>query len=374
MKRIGILTSSRADYGIYKPLLSALHNASDFAITRIVFGSHLLDEMDSSLQEIKDDVYGEYSIVGTFKKTNLPRQVAETYGNVVLSFSKFWENTSFDLVFSLGDRFEMAAAVQAAIPFGIKMAHIHGGEITLGAIDNIFRDQISIASLYHFTAIPSYTERLQGLLMNSDHVYTVGALSLSNMPITPSSEWDEIRKSYALPNKEFILITIHPETSSIEENQSNVEQLSKLLLRLSKEYHLLITGTNTDQDYLPYSYLFKRLKNDHPDKITLISTMGRKNYFAAIQHCKFMLGNSSSGIIESASFGKYNIDLGNRQRGRLKSENTVNLPFSMEQVLKQIDLWSKEGFVFSGENIYQQENTPEKIVEVTRNLLQCNNI
>ena len=144
--RVAVLTSSRADYGIYKPLVSALHYAPDFEITRNVFGPHLLDEMDSSLQEIKDDVYGEYSIVGTFNKTNLPRQVAETYGNVVLNFSKFWENTSFDLVFSLGDRFEMAAAVQAAIPFGIKLAHIHGGEIRLGAIDNIFRDQISIAS------------------------------------------------------------------------------------------------------------------------------------------------------------------------------------------------------------------------------------
>lgn len=374
MKRIGILTSSRADYGIYKPLFSAFHNASDFEITRIVFGSHLLDEMDSSLQEIKDDIYGKYSIVGTFNKTNFPGEVAETYGNVVLSFSKFWKNNSFDLVFSLGDRFEMAAAVQAAIPFCIKMAHIHGGEITLGAIDNIFRDQISIASLYHFTATPSYTERLKRLLINSDHVYTVGALSLSNIPTSSASEWDQIRKSYALPNQEFILITVHPETSSIEENDSNVEQLSKILIRLLKDFHLLITGTNTDQDYLPYATLFRNLKKEYPNEISLVATMGRKNYFAAIQHCKFMLGNSSSGIIESASFGKFNIDLGNRQRGRLKSNNTENLPFSKEKVLKQIDLWSKKDYVFSGENIYEQENTPEKIVEVTRNILQWNNI
>lgn len=362
MTKVGVLTSSRADYGIYKPLLSALHHSEDFELTRIVFGNHFLKEMSNSLQEIKSDPYGLINYVGSFYKTNLPEEVVDLYGKTIQFFSSYWKNTAFDIVIALGDRFEMAAAVQATIPFGIKIAHLHGGEITLGSIDNIYRDQISIASSIHFTATEAYSDRLKNLLNRNQEIFTVGALSLAKLPKNNVQKWEEVREKFSIPSKKFILFTFHPETSTISTNQKNIIALKGILEKLSEEFHLLITGTNSDQDHLPYVQLFRSLKEDYPNEITLVASMGRKNYFSALYNCSFVMGNSSSGIIEVASFEKFNLNLGNRQKGRLMSDNSVTLPFSMEKISKQIEYWRTLNFKYKGDNIYSGSNTLQSIL------------
>lgn len=363
MKKIGLLTSSRADYGIYKPLLSQLVKTPNFEVTRIVFGPHLLPQFRSSLDEIKTDPYGKYEQIGSFKETNKAKDVANIYGEIILNFTSFWGESNFDVVIALGDRFEMSAAVQAGIPFNIKIAHIHGGETTLGAIDNIYRHQISLASKVHFTATKEYAERVASLIGTTENIYTVGALSLSDLGEKKVKKWDKVRGEFGIPNYPFILITVHPETIDHIRNLENIAGLKEILKILSSRYHLLITGTNTDQSHKGYNALFMELKSLYPSRFTLIDSMGRENYFSALQNCVFVLGNSSSGIIEAASFGKFTIDLGHRQKGRLTSLNTINLPFKSKVVLNYVNHLEKKSLIFKGENIYFQNNTISSIIE-----------
>ena len=150
--KIAVLTSSRADYGIYLPLLDALKKENDIILEIITFGTHLSRFHGYSIEGVQNDNYATIHQINSLLVTDDEASIATSYGMTVLKFSDFWSKNTYDLVFSLGDRFEMSAAVQAGIPFQVKFAHIHGGETTLGAIDNIYRHQITIASSYHFTA------------------------------------------------------------------------------------------------------------------------------------------------------------------------------------------------------------------------------
>ena len=367
MKKIGVLTSSRADYGIYKPLLNHLVKTANVDVIRIVFGPHLLPQMESSLAEIKADPYGKYDLIGDFKETNTAAEVTTAYGKLVQVFASYWEKSDFDIVIALGDRFEMSAAIQAAIPFTIRIAHIHGGETTFGAIDNIYRHQISLASKLHFTATQDYAQRVASIVGSSENIHCVGALSLSDLKGKNIIPWDEVRDIFSVPKEPFILVTVHPETADDKRNAKNIAGLSKILTALSNHYHLLITGTNTDQAHEGYTRLFLYLQRHNPSQFTLIDSMGRENYFSALSHCTFVLGNSSSGIIEAASFGKFTIDLGDRQKGRSISLNTKNMAFDTSAVLKHMEELKEENFLFTGENVYFQNNTVVSITEELQN-------
>ena len=150
--KIAVLTSSRADYGIYLPLLNEIKKDHFFDLEIIAFGTHLSIKHGYTLDDIEKDGYDTIHKITSLIDDDSEKGIVVSYGRTVLEFSNFWENKYFDLVFCLGDRFEMNAAVQACIPFGIKLAHIHGGENTLGAIDNKYRHQITIASDIHFVS------------------------------------------------------------------------------------------------------------------------------------------------------------------------------------------------------------------------------
>ena len=361
--KICILTSSRADYGIYKPLLNQLIKTKNTEVTRIVFGPHLLPQMKNSLAEIKSDSYGKYDLVGDFKVTNKAGEVSCLYGELIQVFGSYWEKKNFDIIVALGDRFEMSAAVQAGIPFNINVAHIHGGETTLGAIDNIYRHQISLASKLHFTATQDYARRVASITGSSENIHVVGALSLSDLDKKDHKPWKEVRDLFSIPEDSFILVTVHPETVEDIRNEQNIEGLKEILIALSDRYNLLITGSNTDQAHEGYNNLFMNLKSLFPNRFTLIDSMGRENYFSALNQCSFVLGNSSSGIIEAASFGKFNIDLGDRQKGRSTSLNTKNFAFDPAEVLTYIGELEAKGLIFNGKNIYFQNNTVNSIIE-----------
>ena len=140
--KIGFLTSSRADFGIYLPLLKIIKNDPYFDLEIIVFGTHLSKKYGYTISDIKKENFNKVHEVISLKEDDTIEGVVVSYGNTVCEFASFWKDNTYDLVFSLGDRFEMSAAVQSSIPYGIKLAHIHGGETTLGAIDNIYRHQI----------------------------------------------------------------------------------------------------------------------------------------------------------------------------------------------------------------------------------------
>ena len=359
---IGVLTSSRADYGIYRPLLAKLSSDSRFSLSVIVFGMHLLEMHGHTIDEIEMDDFGTILQVPGMPEGDTRLDIAEGYGEVIKNFSVFWSKHQFDCVLTLGDRWEMSAAVQAAIPFEVKLAHIHGGETTMGATDNIYRHQISLASSLHFTATEVFTQRVSTLIGSQDSIYTVGSISLEGLSNLQLPDWTKVKKQFDIPFDEFVLVTFHPESVQAGANDQLAQIMRTVLSEVAKKYALLVTKANADVMGTLFNRQLEDLAKENTQSIRLLSSMGKLNYFAAMRQCKFLLGNTSSGIIEAASFNKWVINVGDRQKGRLRSGNVIDVPFTPEDIktaVANLDI-SK---AYTGGNQYVSEGTTDKIIE-----------
>jgi GDP/UDP-N,N'-diacetylbacillosamine 2-epimerase (hydrolysing) len=367
MIRLGVLTSSRADFGIYLPLLNKLKCDSFFKLEIIAFGTHLSHYHGYTISEIEKNGFDCIRQISSIISNDDEQSVSSSYGLTVLKFSSFWNFNKYDIVLCIGDRFEMSAAVQAGIPFGILFAHIHGGETTLGAIDNIYRHQITLASFLHFTASKIFTSKVVELIGSSKNVYTVGALSLDGIfsfnPLPKSLFYDK----FSIPPLDFALITFHPETISPELNKIYAKEMRIALEYLTSYLFLVITMPNADTMGSIFRNEIEELKNNFPDKIMCIENLGKEHYFNAMFYAKLLIGNTSSGIIEAASFGKFVVNVGDRQKGRLQSQNIRNAEFKSHSILEEVNNVLHLG-EFKGVNQYYQKGAVQKIIDVLKNI------
>lgn len=366
--KIGVLTSSRADFGIYTPLLTELEKDSGFDLHIIAFGTHLSDKHGKTVTEIEKNGYASIHKLNTKVTDEDPLQISRSYADVVEKFTEFWDENQFDLVLTLGDRYEMNAAVQASIPFRVKLAHFHGGEQTLGAIDNIYRHQISLASEYHFTAADAFSERLNEILEDTSNIYTVGSMSLVGIEEGTKVSEEDFRTKYGLGRKPFVLSTFHPETNDFESNGVYANEMKEILKGIDNSFNVVVTMPNADTNGTLYREALEELQNELGDRLTLIESFGKINYFAALTFCDFVLGNSSSGIIEAASFKKYVINVGDRQKGRLRSSNVIDIPFNASQTLEAIEKLVASDRNFLGKNEYVKENTIGNVIDILRKI------
>lgn len=349
--KIGVLTSSRADYGIYKPLLTRLKADDYFKLEIIAFGTHTSNFHGHTIDEIIKDDYHLVHQISCLLLNDAEVSIATAYGLTCLKFAEFWNNNKYDLVLCLGDRYEMSAAVQASIPFGIKLAHLHGGENTLGAIDNIYRHQITLASSIHFTAANEASAKVIELKGNPTNVYTVGSISLDELEQFVPKVKDVFFNQYNIPSQEFALVTFHPETVSPGMNNTYAEEMLNALNTIAKTICLVITMPNADTQGTVFRKRLHQLKEMNNHKVILVENFGKANYFSAIYYSKLLIGNSSSGILEAASFKKFVVNVGDRQKGRLQSNNILNAAFKAESIIAGFHEALKKGD-YNGENVY----------------------
>jgi GDP/UDP-N,N'-diacetylbacillosamine 2-epimerase (hydrolysing) len=366
--KIGVLTSSRADYGIYLPLLEKIKVDIFFQLEIIAFGTHLSKNHGFTLKDIESDGYNCIHSISTLISNDDEQSIATSYGLTVLKFADFWSLYKFDLVLCLGDRFEMSAAVQASIPYGVKFAHIHGGETTLGAIDNVYRHQITMASKLHFTAADCFRDKIVDLIGTSEGVYCVGSLSLNDLKsFRPISKTIFFEK-FGIPVEEFALVTFHPETVSLIDNEYFASQMKLALDKISKQINLIITMPNADTLGSLYRDKIKEIQQENQNAVFLIENFGKENYFSAMFYAKILIGNTSSGILEAASFGKYVINVGDRQKGRLQSDNILNCKFEETEILLAVDkVLLLENY--EGKNVYFKEGVADKIIQIIKEYL-----
>ena len=367
--KIGVLTSSRADFGIYLPLLNQLKNDDVFNVQIIAFGTHLSEAHGSTISEIHNSGFTNVVEVSTKVDDTDANAVANCYSDVLTKFCSIWNQHKFDLVLCLGDRYEMSAAVQAGIPYGIQFAHFHGGETSLGAIDNIYRHQITLASKYHFTATEEFSDRVKEIIDHDENlVFNVGSMSLSDLTSMSLISYDELMMKYELPNSKYILCTFHPETFDTESNVLFAEEMYQSMELIEPTTHLLVSMPNADTNGNVYRNALKKFKLQYPNRITLVESFGKINYFSAMQNAEFLMGNSSSGIIEAASFGKMVINVGDRQKGRLQSGNVIDVPFKASEIVRETKKLTANPITFSGKNKYVQKNTIENIIVTLRKI------
>ena len=365
--KVGILTSSRADYGIYLPLLQKMKLDSFFELEIIAFGTHLSKSHGFTVNEIQKDGYDVIHEISSLISNDDAESISTSYGLTILKFADFWAENQYDVVFCLGDRFEMSAAVQAGIPFGVNFAHVHGGETTLGAIDNIYRHQITLSSKMHFTASNLYAKKIVGLIEDKNNVYPVGALSLDEVSLFKPIEKSVFYKKFSIPSEDFALLTFHPETVAVNENVHFATEMKTALFELCQELYLVITMPNADTLGSFYRQELEVLKHEFPERVLLIENFGKANYFSAMYYAKLLIGNTSSGIIEAASFGKYVINVGARQKGRAQSKNILNATFSSKDILLKFNQALKLG-KYKESNIYYKAGAVDNIIKVLKKI------
>lgn len=363
MKKICFVTSTRADYGLIRPLIIELKKYSDVELNLIVTGTHLLPEFGNSLNEIKTDNLLPVEEISIFKGTS-KNQILDTMSNAIKKTGKFLNSLKPDLVVLLGDRYEIFAVASSCVVLNIPVAHLYGGEVTRGAIDDIFRHSITKMSNIHFTSCEEYKKRVIQLGENPDTVFNYGAIGLENIKNIKLLTKKEINQKFSIDVEDTMLTTFHPVTT---ETDAQLNQFKNLLDAIvEQKYFTLFTMPNADTNSKQLEVLLKKYIKKYPEKIKLIENLGTQNYLSIMKYAKCVLGNSSSGIYEAPSFKTPTINIGSRQNGRLQAKSIINCAPQKNEILKTIQKLDDKNFneiLKTTKNLFEQKNTSKNIAK-----------
>lgn len=369
MHKIALLTSSRADYSIYYPLIKEIHKDESFVLDLIAFGNHNSLIYGNSSDKIEEDGFAIKYKIDALVLGDSPESISDSMGLTMIKFSSIWKSENYKLIICLGDRYEMFAAVASSVPFNIPVAHISGGEITLGAIDNIFRNSLTLMSKFHFVSTEQYKDQVIKIIGDDykNDVFNVGALSIDNLKNINFLSIEKFKNRFNIDlTRKSILITFHPETISYEKNVIYTDELIAALEELSS-YQLIITMPNTDTMGTMIRQKLKEFISSNPNAIG-IESFGTVGYLTCMKYCEFMIGNTSSGFVEASFFPKSVINLGNRQKGRIETPNIYTIAISKENILSAVKK-IKATQLPENCNIYGDGSTSSKIVEVIKKMV-----
>lgn len=363
--RIAVLTSSRADFGIYLPLLQKLKADPVFKLEIIAFGTHPSKMNGFSLQQIYDEGYPVSVAIDTSPRGDKPADISRTMSKVITEMTTVWEKNNYDLVIALGDRYEMFAAVTSTLPFNLKLAHIHGGEITLGAIDDALRHSITHMSYLHFTVTEKYKDNVIRMLGHEKNVFHTGALSIDNLVSMPLKDKHSLKDITGVDfSQPTLLITLHPETINYDNNKGYAEVFIEALANL-RHYQQVITLPNTDTA----SSSIRKALLEYAANAAYVFTfenLGAAMYLSAMKHAAALVGNSSSGFAEAAFFPKWVINTGDRQSGRLRTPNIIDVPFNATQITEAVERALATPVPYVGP-VYGNGKAAEKIINIIKN-------
>ena len=363
--KICAVTTTRADYGILRPLLLKLEKAKWADLVLAVTGTHLLKAFGSTIKEIeKDDLLIDSRISIMSKANNDAQETAGIMARTITKFTAYFEETRPDVVLLLGDRFETFQVAAAAVICNIPIIHVAGGETTQGAIDEVFRHSITKMSYLHLASTEAYRNRIIQLGEDPKRVYNTGALGVENVLNVQCLKKEELEKELHFKlDKPYAVVTFHPVTL---EKDSALDQLQELLkvLHRHQEMKFIITKANADPSGEQINEALEAFvrQNDH---CLVVSSLGTLKYFSAIRYCACVIGNSSSGIVEGPSFGKPTVNIGDRQKGRIQASSILNC----KPVAADIEIALKKALNFHEEvvNPYGDGKTSDKMVKIIKN-------
>ncbi len=369
--KIGILTSSRADYSIYYPLIIKAMELPNTHVEIIAFGTHLSKQHGYTIDHIIADGFEvKHQLDHCYALTDSPLGISLAMSNTSKVFAEFWNEHTFDLVFCLGDRYEMFAAVSAAVPYQINIAHLYGGERTEGAIDDCLRHAISLMSKWHFTACEDYKKRVEELTLQQNHVFNYGHLSIDNLNRLKLFSIEDLYKKTGVDfNIPTILCTFHPETINYQANADYAAEIAAAFHEL-KDFQVLITMPNSDTGSQPIRDAFSKIAASNSNIFTT-ENLGTIGYLSAMKHCTMMVGNTSSGFVEASFFPKTVINLGERQTGRIITSNIINTRITKNDILNAISKNRHNKYEEGKIQIYGNGQTAHLICEkIHKNILK----
>lgn len=335
MFKIGIVTTTRAEYGLLNPFIRRVIEDDELELSLYVSGTHLSKRHGLTINEIINDGIPISHQVQIMEQGNNPIAVSKMMANAIIGFAECFQDDRPDMLVVSGDRTEMLAIACAAMNDRIPMAHYSGGEVTEGAIDDCIRHSLSKMSYLHFTSTELYRKRVISLGEHPDRVINVGALGMENIKNVLLLSENEIRMRYSIPlEKKYSVVTFHPVTLDAETPK---EQAIKLLKAMEQEdkYFYLITKANADVGGDDVNALFEEYVSKNNNAI-LVDSLGMKKYLSAVKYAAFVLGNSSSGMVEAPVLGTPTINIGDRQKGRIVAETVINCHMKTADIINAI--------------------------------------
>lgn len=369
VRRVAVVTTSRADYGIWRPVMSALLAHPDFEAGWVVTGSHLLAHHGMTIRRIEEDdapIWTSFACLDGDAEQNA-YETARAMARAVEATAQWVEEIKPDAVMVLGDRFEMFAVTSALVPFRVPVIHVHGGEVTTGAIDESFRHAMTKLAHVHLTSTQAYANRVLQLGEEPWRVRAVGAPALDGILASVADEVEDV----PVPDGAFVLATYHPETNLESGDMPMVEAMLTALEQV--DVPVIFTAPNADPKGDEVRRRLEHFMARRVDGSRLVESFGVPMYYHVMRRAACMFGNSSSGLLEAASFGLPVINLGGRQEGRLRAQNVRDVPnANVEQITQALD-WAldpKTRCLFEGMvNPYGDGAAANRMLEVLTQVL-----
>lgn len=375
MKKVCVVTGTRAEYGLLKPVIERISKDEELELYLIATGTHLSPEFGLTYKEIENDGYIINKKIEMLLSADTPGSIVKSMGVEMIGFADAFADVCPDMVVILGDRYEMLAAASAALIYRIPIAHIHGGETTEGLIDEAIRHAITKMSYLHFAATAVYRNRIIQLGESPERVFDVGALGTENIKTVKLMDKEELEESIGFNFCcNTIMVTYHPVTL---EEQSSAEQFQNLLnvLKNRKELNIIFTKANSDMDGRIINRMIDEFVAENKERSVAYVSLGQIRYLSALQYCSMVIGNSSSGIIEVPSFHIPTVDIGDRQRGRAASDSVIHCGTGAEDINNALCKAMQDDFrqsIKNAKNPYEGENTSSEIVGIIKHFLQDN--
>ena len=372
MKRIGIMTGTRAEYGLLKPLMQEINKDNDLELYLIVSGMHLSPEFGMTYKEIEEDGFQINAKVEMLLSSDSPVGISKSIGLGIIGFADGFQRADLDMLILLGDRYEALSAAISAMVMRIPIAHLHGGELTEGAIDEGIRHSITKMSYLHFTSTEQYRNRVIQLGENPERVFYVGALGVENIKKINLMTKEELERSIHFEiDENTVVVTYHPVTL---ENNTVEEQFLNLLEVLDRnpKIRMIFTKANADTNGRIVNELIDKYAAQNSERACAFMSLGQKRYLSALKYCRIVIGNSSSGIIEAPSFGKPIINIGDRQKGRICADSVINCGYTQQEIQRAMETALTEEFENKARNCrnpYEKENTAANIISVIKDYL-----
>ncbi len=369
-RKICVVTGTRAEYGLLRWLMDGINKSTKLDLQIVATGMHLSPEFGLTYQEIENDGFKIDKKIEMLLSADTPSSISKSTGLGLIGFADVFYELNPDIVIVLGDRYEVLAASLAAMFENIPIAHIHGGETTAGAFDEAIRHSITKMSWWHFVAADEYEKRVIQLGENPGRVFNVGGLGVDAIKKTSLLSKDELMIKTGIKfGKKNLLITYHPVTLENKTSQQDFKSLLDVLSEI-KDIYLIFTMPNADSD----GRIIKKMINDfvfnQSERSISFTSMGSLNYLSTLQYVDGVVGNSSSGLAEAPTFKIGTINIGDRQKGRLKAESIIDCEPTKKSIKLAIDKLYGHKFqkdIHSVQNPYGDGDAIEKIMSILSN-------
>lgn len=368
--KICVITGTRAEYGLLYWLMREIEADKDLTLQLIVTGMHLSPEFGLTFKEIEREFRIDKKIE-MLLSSDTPIGISKSMGLAQISFAEAFDELKPDLIIVLGDRFEIFSVACAALVSRIPIAHIHGGETTEGAFDEAIRHSITKMSHIHFTAMEEYRNRVIQLGEHPGTVFNIGGLGVENIKRLKLLNKEDFENSINFKlNKKNLLITFHPVTLENNSSKSQFEEILQALEEL-KDTHFIFTKSNSDTDGRIINSLIDNYVDKNKHKAISFNSLGQLRYLSALQFVDAVVGNSSSGLVEAPSFKIGTINIGDRQKGRIKAISVIDCNPEKNEILKALNTLYSLSFqeiLKTVINPYGEESSSKKIINIIKTL------